>query len=114
MRICIDIDGVICELRTEGQGYADLKPISGAMETINELRTEGHYIILATARHMKTSNSNLGIVLARQGLVTLKWLQDHGIECDEIHFGKPWADVYVDDNAMAFRSWGEIAKELKN
>ncbi|MBI3429115.1 MAG: capsular biosynthesis protein [Actinobacteria bacterium] len=114
MRICIDIDGVICELRVADQNYADLEPISGATEVIRKLRNDGHYIILQTARHMKTTESNVGAVLARQGMVTLKWLQDHGIEYDEIYFGKPWADLYIDDNALRFTSWNEVVEGLKN
>ncbi|HQH27219.1 MAG TPA: hypothetical protein PLP17_07470, partial [Oligoflexia bacterium] len=48
------------------------------------------------------------LVLARQGLVTLEWLRRHEIPFDEIHFGKPHADVYIDDNALRFRDWTEI------
>ena len=29
-------------------------------------------------------------------------------EFDEIHFGKPHADVYIDDNALRFESWESI------
>lgn len=114
MRICIDIDGVICELRAADQNYADLRPISGAMEVIRRLRDDGHYIILQTARHMKTTESNVGAVIARQGMVTLKWLADNGIEYDEIYFGKPWADLYIDDNALKFTSWNDVVEGLKN
>ena len=41
----------------------------------------------------------------------LEWLARHGIEFDEIHFGKPHAHVYIDDNAFAFRSWDDIADD---
>ncbi len=109
MRICIDIDGVICRLREPGQQYADLEPIPGAIEKLQQLKAAGHYIILCTARHMKTCQGNVGQVLARQGAVTLDWLKRHGIEYDEIHFGKPHAQIYIDDNAMRFESWDAIA-----
>jgi len=113
MRICLDLDGVICELKKEGQEYSDLNAIPGAREAINQLREDGHYIILYTARHMKTTKSNIGLVNAIHGLTTLKWLQDNGIGYDEIYFGKPWADIYVDDNAFRFASWEELMKGLK-
>lgn len=109
MRICVDLDGVVCHLREPGQEYADLEPIPGAVETLRALRAEGHVIILLTARHMKTCEGNVGKVIARQGLTTLQWLEDHDIEYDELHFGKPHADVYLDDNAMRFESWDVIA-----
>lgn len=109
MRICIDLDGVICELRREGVSYGELTPVPGAIEKLAALKAAGHTIIIQTARHMKTCSGNVGSVLARQGLTTLEWLERHGVEYDEIHFGKPHADVYIDDNGLRFRSWEEIS-----
>ena len=114
MRICIDLDGVICELKTEGQNYSELSPVPGAGDSIKKLRLAGHYIILHTARHMKTTHANLGLVIAKQGLNTLEWLKKHEIEYDEIYFGKPYADVYIDDNAFKFESWDKTMKGLNN
>ncbi len=109
MRICIDLDGVICRLRRPGQVYAELEPVPGALEKLRALKAAGHYLIIYTARHMKTCEGNVGRVIARQGAVTLNWLAKHGIEYDEIHFGKPHAQVYIDDNALRFTSWETIA-----
>jgi capsule biosynthesis phosphatase len=109
MRICIDLDGVICRLREPGQHYADLQPVPGAVDKMRQLKAAGHYLIICTARHMKTCQGNVGQVVARQGAVTLEWLKRHGIEYDELHFGKPHAQVYIDDNAMRFESWSSIA-----
>lgn len=111
MRICLDLDGVICTLKQPGESYADVRPLPGAVERIRELRAQGHYIIIQTARHMKTCDGNVAMVLARQGRVTLDWLATHGVEYDEIQFGKPWADVYVDDNAFRFSSWDTLTAE---
>jgi capsule biosynthesis phosphatase len=108
LRICIDIDGVICELRIHGETYANLKPVLGAADKIKHLKAAGHKIILYTARHMQTCGGNVGKVLALQGAITLEWLAKHGIEYDEIYFGKPHADVYIDDNALRFESWDVI------
>jgi hypothetical protein len=57
---------------------------------------------------MKTCNGNPGTVLAKQGYATLAWLATHGIEFDEIHFGKPYADVYIDDLALRFIDWASV------
>jgi capsule biosynthesis phosphatase len=109
MRICIDLDGVICQLRGPDQSYSELQPVPGAVEKLRQLKAAGHYLIIATARHMKTCEGNVGRVVARQGAVTLEWLSRHGIEYDEIHFGKPHAQVYLDDNAWRFAGWENIA-----
>ena len=108
MRVCVDIDGVICNFKNKNQSYSDVEPIDGAVEKINNLRANGHYIILYTARRMKTHNSNLGLVINDIGKITIDWLEKYGIEYDEIYFGKPWANVYIDDNAYRFKSWDLI------
>lgn len=38
MRICIDLDGVICKLREPDQKYADLEPVPGAVKSLRSLR----------------------------------------------------------------------------
>ena len=54
---------------------------------------------------MKTCNSNVGQVINKVGKITLDWLAKHQIPYDEIYFGKPWAELYIDDNAFRFNSW---------
>lgn len=114
MRLAIDIDGTICSFRQEGQTYADVEPLPGAVEKLQEMKKNGHYIILLTARHMKTCNGNVGLVVARQGKTLLDWLGKHGIPYDEIWFGKPQADIYIDDNGYRFQSWKDIAGDGSN
>jgi hypothetical protein len=67
MRICVDIDGVVCHLREREQSYENLSPINGAVDSLRLLRAQGHYIILYAAGYMKTTDLNLDRVLAIQG-----------------------------------------------
>lgn len=113
-RICLDLDGVIAGFKKEGQTYLDVEPIPGAKEKIDALHEAGHYIILHTARHMKTCNGNLGQVNARISQITFRWLEKHQIHYDEIYFGKPWADIYIDDNAFRFETWDAINNDASN
>lgn len=112
MRICIDIDGTICVTRQEGEQYKDVKPILGAVESIQKLKKAGHYIILQTSRHMKTTDFNIGQILAKQGKTLFEWLDRHGVPYDEIWFGKPLADIYIDDKAHKLVSWEKTLEEL--
>ena len=112
MRIAIDLDGVICPIKRPDQSYADLEPLPGAVARIRQLREAGHYIIITTARNMATCESNLGKVIKNVGKLTLDWLERYGVEYDEIHFGKPNAEVYLDDRAIRFSTWQEITGEL--
>lgn len=112
--LCIDLDGVVASFKSEGQTYADVAPIPGAVEKLRAFKAAGHRIILHSARHMKTCNGNVGLVVARVGGTTLDWLKRHDVPYDEIYFGKPWADVYIDDNAFRFKAWSEIADDASN
>ena len=114
MRICIDMDGTICKTRRTNQSYSDVEPMEGVREALKELKRQGHYIIICTARHMKTCDNNVGKVVARQGKTFLSWLDKYETGYDEIWFGKPYADVYIDDNVIPFRkNWASIVEEVQ-
>lgn len=114
MKISIDVDGTICELRQNGQSYADVAPLPGAVEKLKAFRRAGHYLILCTARHMSTCHGNVGMVVARQGKTLFEWLEKYEIPYDEIWFGKPHADVYIDDNAYRLTSWQQVSDDGSN
>ena len=111
MRIVIDLDGTICPIKQPGESYADLAPYPGAAERIRAWRAAGHYVIVQTARNMATCESNLGRVLKNVGKITLDWLDRHGIEYDEIYFGKPNGEVYIDDRALRFSEWDALTEK---
>ena len=96
MRIVVDIDGTLCPIKTPEESYAELGP---------------HYIILLTSRNMASCQGNVGKVMRNVGKITLDWLEKHDIEYDEIYFGKPNAEIYIDDRAIRFSSWQEITDE---
>ena len=111
MRIAIDLDGTLCTLRRPNQTYADVVPLPGAVDRVRQLRAAGHTIIITTARHMATCEGNPGRVMQRIGKITLDWLESHGIEYDEIHFGKPNAELYIDDRAVRFVAWDQLTDD---
>ena len=115
MRICIDMDGTICETRAPKQSYLDVAPKPGAIEILKKLKSEGHYIIIYSSRHMATCNNNIGQIIAKQAPIFYEWFKKYGIEYDELIFGKPLADVYIDDKALQYeQNWDDIYKKLKN
>ncbi len=112
LRICIDLDGTICDIRQEGQTYAEVKVKPGAAERIRALRRAGHTIVIQTARNMGSTGHNVGKALKNVGKITFDWLEKNGIEYDEIFFGKPNADVMIDDRAFRFAdNWEDITEE---
>lgn len=108
MRICIDLDGTICEIRKEGESYSDVKVKPGAAEKIKTLKEPGHTIIINTARNMGSTGHNVGKALKNVGKTTFEWLDKNGIEYDEIFFGKPNADITIDDRCIRFEGWDKI------
>lgn len=112
MRIVIDLDGTICTLKQKHETYDEVLVKPGAVEFIKKLRAEGHYIIIQTARNMATCESNVGKVIKNVGKVTLEWLEKNGVEYDEIYFGKPNANLYIDDRAFRFEDWQKMSTEL--
>lgn len=113
LRICIDLDGTICANKKGNETYADVVPLPGAVETITRLKEEGHHIIIATARHMRTCEGSVGLVLARQGKTLFDWLAKWKIPYDEVWVGKPHADVFVDDKGLQFQSWQETLTTIR-
>lgn len=115
MRICLDIDGTICELKNYIGSYKSVLPLPGVKTFIDRHHQQGDTIILYTARHMKSCSGNVGKVIARQGKDLLDWLADNEIYYDEIYFGKPQADIYIDDNCLKFNgNWEEFEKKCGN
>ena len=110
MRICFDLDGTICHTKLNEPSYSDVLPIDGMPELIRQYKKSGATIIINTARHMKTCGNNVGQVVARQGKILFDWLEKHNIPYDEIYFGKPLADFYIDDKAIKFVD----TEQLKN
>lgn len=101
--IVMDIDGTLCESKEPGREYIDLMPVSEVLKKLIEYKEKGFYIILNTARQMRTHNGNIGRINASTAKVLFQWLDMHNIPYDEVHFGKPWCGrggFYVDDKAI--------------
>lgn len=104
MRLCFDLDTTLCI----GRPYEEAIPLPGAADLLRTLKTHGHYIIIDTARGMGSSNGSVGRAIASIGELTLTQLKEWGFEYDELHFGKPSADIYIDDKALHFTSISDL------
>ncbi|WP_200868184.1 HAD family hydrolase [Deinococcus phoenicis] len=101
--IVMDIDGTLCPIKRKDQSYEDLVPIPEVVETLISYKMQGFYIILHTARNMRTHNGNMGLIMANTAKQLLAWLDKHQVPYDEIFFGKPWpgrGGFYVDDKTI--------------
>ena len=109
-RVCFDLDNTLFGPPQRSGDYSTCRPIPRAVRMCRHLKQMGHHIILHTARRMRTHGANVGAVVADVGAVTIQSLQDAGIEYDELHFGKPWAQFYIDDCGV--NAYADLEKEL--
>jgi capsule biosynthesis phosphatase len=100
LRICFDLDNTLVTHPTKTGDYTTTKPIPHMVQLVRQLKSEGHVIIIHTARRMKTHGGNVGATMADIGKITFDTLAQFDIPYDELHFGKPYADFYVDDKAV--------------
>jgi capsule biosynthesis phosphatase len=100
LRVCFDLDNTLVTHPTIPGDYSSVLPIQRNIDYLKLLKLLGHTIIIYTARRMKTHKGNVGAIIADIGKVTFESLDKFGIPYDEIHFGKPYANFYIDDLAV--------------
>jgi capsule biosynthesis phosphatase len=109
-RFCFDLDNTLVTYPTVKGDYTTVKPIEKNINFLKYLKSFGNTIIIYTARRMKTHHGNIGKISADIGKITFETLDKFNIPYDEIYFGKPYADFYIDD--LAVSCFDDIEKEL--
>lgn len=100
LRICFDLDNTLVTNPTIAGDYSTVKPIAKNIQLLNNLKNDGHEIIIYTARRMATHKGNIGKVIKDIASITLDTLEQFDIIYDELIFGKPIADIYIDDKSL--------------
>ena len=75
MRIVFDLDGVICELKKPSESYSDVTPKKEIIQKMQDLKDQGHYLIIHTGRHMRTCKGDVTKVIEKVGKITENWLE---------------------------------------
>ena len=114
MRIVFDLDGVICELKKPSESYADVIPKNDVIEKMRDLKEDGHYLIIHTGRHMRTCDGDVSKVIEKIGKITEDWLEKWKVPYDELIFGKPYADIYIDDLGIEFSTKDKLDKKIES
>ncbi len=96
---CIDIDGVICRISDDGD-YDKCELMPGVCEALWVMKEKGWTIILHTGRHILKME------------VTKNWLSRNEVPYDHIQFGKPVADIYIDDKGERFTRWNRLVDKF--
>ncbi len=81
-----DLDWTLCTWKPREW---ECKPIKERIERVNDLYKKGQVILIYTARHTEYYTN------------TFAWLIKYGVYFHWICMGKkPWADYYIDDQAI--------------
>lgn len=109
-RFCFDLDGTLVSFPKVKDDYHTVEPIMDRIYLVRRLYDAGHTIIVHTARRMRTHRGDVAEVIRDISQVTIETLQKFNIPYHELVFGKPWADVYVDDLAVNAKSnvWKKV------
>lgn len=101
MRIVFDLDDTLCH--TENRDYSNSCAISSVVEKIKEIKHKisDAEIVIYTARGMASCNGDVEMAKKKNLPYIEAFLQRNDLKVDEIIFGKPLADIYVDDKAMS-------------
>lgn len=118
-KIIIDLDGTLTNLDTSD--YTLVSPRIDVVSKLIEYQKVGFYIVISTARNMRTFDGNVGRINVHTLPTIIQWLDKHNVPYDEIIVGKPWCGddgFYVDDRAVrpaefANNSFEEIKKILQ-
>ena len=95
-----DIDGVIC-ISKDGK-YSQSMPNKGAIEKINKIYSNGHKVIIYTARYMGRTNNNIKKAKQLGYDDTFNQLKSWGLQFHELFMGKPSFDILIDDKAYNY------------
>ena len=111
--ICFDLDNTIC--KTKKNFYKKSLPIKKNIKFINKLYEDGFYIKIFTARFMGRSNENVKLAKKKGFKFTKLQLKSWGLKYNELIFGKPSYDIFVDDKSLFFeKNWDKKLTELLN
>ena len=109
-RFCFDLDNTLVTYPVIKNDYTSVKPKDKNIDILRNLKNNGHYIIIHTARRMKTFNGNVDKVRKDVEDITIDTLKKYDIPYDELHFGKPYADLYIDD--LGINALTNIEKDI--
>lgn len=108
-RFCFDLDGTIVTHPSTPGDYTTVSPIDKTIRLIKNLHSNGNYIIIYTARGMRTFYGDVGKVEAAHKKIVVDTLTKFDVPYNELVIGKPYADFYIDD--LAVNAFGDVSKE---
>lgn len=99
MRVIFDLDDTISI--TKNRDYVNAIPITDTIEKMRQMKADGWEIVIYSARGQVSCNGDLELIEKKNRNLVEEWLKKNDVPCDELIFGKPIGDLYVDDKGMS-------------
>lgn len=99
-KLVVDLDGTLCTITTGLNKYFEAEPKQDVIDAVNKMWLEGWHVTVFTARGMETCDGDPELAYETWHKFTYLWLREHRVCFDILKFGKPSADLYLDDKSM--------------
>jgi histidinol phosphatase-like enzyme len=95
MKIVIDIDGTLCD--EESSEITQRRPYLDRIAKLNQMYDAGDEVVIYTSRGMRSTEDDPAASDRKYRSITEIQLKAWGVKYDKLMFGKPNADVYIDN-----------------
>jgi hypothetical protein len=95
MKIVIDIDGTLCD--EEDTDMSKRRPYEHRIAKLNAMYDNGATIVIYTSRGMNSTHDDPVLSDQKYRIFTESQLAEWGVKYHRLMFGKPNADVYIDN-----------------
>lgn len=110
MRFVVDIDGYL--VTESSKDVSARHPLKSNVLRVNRLYDRGHTIILFTARGMNSCNNDQLAADEKYREITEAQLESIGVKYHSLMFGKPNADVYLDNKNGNIEDYDNSQSEI--
>lgn len=112
IKLVFDIDDTICN--NKNRDYENAIPFKNVIKKINQLHKQGAKITLYTSRGMVSCNGDIDKIIKKNKAILERWLDKNNVQYDELVFGKPLGDMYIDDKAINVNDFLNKGFEILN
>ena len=110
-KLVIDLDGTLTIEPTSD--YRQARPNKDLIRVLNSYKARGYYIVIFTARNMRTFDGEIGKINVHTLPIIIDWLKENDVPYDEVIVGKPWCGkdgFYIDDRALRPNEFIEMSE----
>lgn len=105
MRAVFDLDDTICISRN--RDYENAIPVSHVIQKMKAMKDDGWEIVIYSSRGQVSCKGDIALIEQKNRKTAENWLKRNNVPYDQLIFGKPIADVYVDDKGMSVNDFGK-------